>query len=292
MLETVNGRTLWNQYILMRELDPRPWILVEGDDDCHVIDPNLNRDEFKSVPAHSRHNVLEAMEIFIENGEDSVLFVVDSDFKGAPELLPRHFSISAAYDLEAEILIYQPEILRSMAIAYSRTPAASPISDVEALEMFETALSLASFVGAVRYLSSTSNSGLTTARLPFKHILDSFRRGNAIGSTRRLIKKKSGHGSIVPTVAEIRQIVLDKPRAVHCGHDILSAMCELIAEKRGKTIKSDDFRSSFHAMIDCLTLSRTSIYEPGLRWGLSTRGISPWRPHTAGDRRPGIISGG
>lgn len=278
MLESVTGQTLYTQFLMDREIDPRPWLLVEGDDECYMLDPHLDRHHFRSVPAHGKKNVLEAMEVFDGHGEHAgALFVVDADFDagGAPTKTACHISMSRAYDLEAEVLLNHGTVSRSIVIAHGRKEHQAPLSEQEVEALVMQALFLAKLVGAVRRIVHDTQVGIAVKNMPFHDLWAPFTRGCAIQALRRIISGRFGGSP--PSAAQIREIITLHDSALASGHDILAALAAGMGYHRGCHPRSRDLRASFHIAVTPQVLEQLSVHASAAAWGNTTLGRSPWR---------------
>ncbi|GAB3103715.1 hypothetical protein GCM10027054_37060 [Isoptericola nanjingensis] len=283
MLETVTGQTLYNQFIMDGEVDRRSWILVEGDDECHLLDGHLDREHFRTVPAHGKKNVVSAIGHFVKAGRQAeVLFVVDSDFDGGGDVSDASFvSRSRAYDLEAEILLLQPEIPRALVLTHCRVERRSPIAEADVLRVFELARYLASIAGALRWLAREAGHDFSWSKIPFAELVKASETGAAIQRLRLMTRRK--YDGELPSIAEIRTVVSTRGQSVCSGHDLLGALAAIVGRRRGRAMNTRDFRSAFHAAVHRSALERASVYESAERWGRSARGISPWRELESGE---------
>lgn len=276
MLESVTGQSLYTQFIMDRLVDSRPMMLVEGDDECHLIDPHLDRSKFRTVPAHGKKNVVNAMSVFAEHGEgDDVLFIVDSDFDELGDVHPcKHVSKSLAYDLEAEVILFHKSVARALIMAHCRRERMSPVSDGEVAEVHENAMRLAALVGALRWLALRDGMSVPTSGIPFGELLRAGRKGSAIQKLRRIVRSR--FEGVVPPAYEIRKVANDRRDSVVRGHDALGAMVAIIGARRGKMVVAHDFRSAFHSTVSSSIVEKLSLHEPAVRWANEVKEAYPW----------------
>lgn len=278
VLETVSGRTLYNQFLMVIEVDARPWILVEGDDECHVLEPHIDRRYFRTVPAHGKRNVLSALELFRTSDEPRVFFVVDRDFGPENHMEDPRLSRSTAYDLEAEILIDCPGVARQLLITHCRKEKFPPLSDAAADQMLTAGRWLAACLGAIRLASHDRNLGIKTSGFSFHEIVPLVGRGSSIAAIRRsaALRTKTVVGDM-PSIREIREVALGDHRRVICGHDLVASLAAIVGRVRGRTVHRGDFRSAFHSAVSCAVLARVSLFEPARAWGMRVAGAPVWK---------------
>src|SRR4051794_19033266 len=111
MQDLLTGDDLFSEIILLRSDDDRAIILLEGPSDCRALDAHLNEDQCKSIPAHGKDLVINAVELANQNGITGIVGVLDQDYDhlfGLPSSRANIVYVDA-HDLDS-LVFYAPTV--------------------------------------------------------------------------------------------------------------------------------------------------------------------------------------
>lgn len=280
-LSHVTADTIWNEYVMSRSLDERLWIVVEGDDECHILDRHLNLEQLRTVPAQGKHNVVGAVGKFDDNGVTKAYFLMDADFgdlEGHPVTNHPRVSYTGAYDIEAEFLLRSSAVGRGLVQAFSWRPGIPPPNDEEVRTLWDKARALSIAAGAVRLASHTAGSGLATRDLPFAELLRRLSRGSLLASAIRIAAAKArlprtNHGV---SIATVRTLYVVHGDSLISGHDLLASIAAVAGRRRGSSVPVRELRAALHAVITCGVLRSATWVVSIERWAHEIGEVQAW----------------
>lgn len=273
MLGQVDAQVLYNEYLMSRSQDPRHWILVEGDDECHLIDRHLDLDEFHTIPAQGKPNVIAAVPLFDRRSALDVFYLMDADFgpiSGYPIVGHPRVVYTDAYDVEAELLLRHPSVVRALIYTYARKYGLPAIDGFEVARLVDEAKNLSIAVGAARFVNVSSGLGLKTSDLPFAPLVSALHRGAALATLVRIVASKSGVS--IPnsglSISRIRGVALAYGDALISGHDLIAALAAVVHASRSTQVSKRALKNTFHALSDCPRFGVLPWIGPLNAWGL------------------------
>ena len=122
MRQYLTGSDLFAYIEMQRQLDARAVVVVEGPDDCGVIDPHVDEEVVHTIPGYGKASVVDAAVLFEHAGVARVSLVSDSDFDrqlGLASALPPNLILTEYHDLDADIFFGCPTLLTSVLANFS-----------------------------------------------------------------------------------------------------------------------------------------------------------------------------
>lgn len=283
MQSFVTGDDLYAHVLLLRAVDPRAVLLMEGPSDCAVVDPHLNSDQIQSLPAHGKESLLRCIEIADIQGERNVLGVADRDFdiEFGFQVVSKNLVYTDAYDMDTLVCYTGSVLSRAISAASHRETrirhlTAHAISDPRTIvECSAGALS------AVRFLSMRDGLGLNLDRFPMHAVVKP--PSGEVDLERMIDIAISRSSQTVATrsriVAEVESIRDKHSKALRYfirGHDFHACLAVQISQFWGGTkLSVERIAVVLRAAMGCLDLMGTTLFDQIRTWG-HTRGINVW----------------
>ncbi len=133
MRQFLTGADLFAQVMMLRGVDRRAVVLVEGASDCTLLDLHLDPTTAQSVPGYGKNSVILACRLAEQEGAAAVAGVVDADFDvilGLTNNYPGNVHATEYYDLETDVLVACPDILDRILATFSDRERVAADGDV------------------------------------------------------------------------------------------------------------------------------------------------------------------
>jgi hypothetical protein len=281
MRQFLDGDTLYADLLMMRQVDKRIAVLVEGGEDVAIIDSYLNSSTCRSEIAHGKESLLRAVDLAKANRLDRVFAAVDRDFDDEKEILAHsdRISISEFYDLEVDILVKCKDLIRRVLAAHADRDRINAYLRQNGRSATAIVFEIAGHVGALRHVSVTRKLALSLAKFPTSTLVPAYEDGLLIEEIAKIAAAKSkGAGisdsDIVPVIrGAVSAIDLV---AVSCGHDVIGVLSALIRGRWGGSSGADAMGRAFRSSVDWECFQRLRIYEDFKTWG-EEFGVAVWQ---------------
>ncbi|MFD6156399.1 hypothetical protein ACFWF7_38630 [Nocardia sp. NPDC060256] len=271
MREALDGDTVFADMMMMRQVDSRIVLLVEGEEDTDVVDPHLNEDNCRSEIGHGKHAVLRAAELVTQNKVSGVLFAVDKDFDDPTKirLTHRHISVSEYYDLHSDILINCHESIKRLTICHTKRdkfkipPSSGSITT--------TIIEIAGPLGMLRYWSVKNQIGLNLAKFPSHLLVEASERNSLFDETVHIAYLRSTGLTVSETdmINALKQMAsANSNLAPFCqSHDMIDIFSALIRQRWGGSVGKDYLANALRASVAFDCFQRLQIYKDLDEWG-------------------------
>ncbi|WP_082951188.1 DUF4435 domain-containing protein [Mycobacterium mantenii] len=272
MRQLLDGDTLYADLLMMRQVDHRIVILVEGEEDVAIVDPHLNTTTCRSEIGHGKRAVLRATELAKANGLDKVLAAVDRDFDDEKDIraYSEHISISDFYDLEVDILVRCNDLIQRVLASHADRDRLKSYLERKASSVITMIFEVAGHVGALRYASATQKLPLNLAKFPTGTLVQAYENGQLLEEIARIAagkSKESGYSDsdIVPLLREAVGAV--DFVAVACGHDVMGVLSAFIRVRWGGSSGADATGRACRSSVDWECFQRLRICQDFRSWG-------------------------
>ncbi len=277
----LTGTELVNTLLLERQQDPRLAIVVEGDEECQLLDSHVNVGTAKTLAGGSKSAVLEAAEELAQEGVDWAVGVVDADFTRLglqPARWPTPALTTRQYDLMMEVLVRHPHLLRRVAISNSAPGTVAAFEQVSSKSLYETVVEIAHPIGVLRYLVVSKSLPVSVRDFPCNGLIGALGNGSLIAAIANAAAARSG-GRLAATQiqADLDALLARSPRRVPYlnGHDVLGVLGELLRTRCGSQAGRADLAASFRAATHCGILNKVPLHGALRSWGAS-HGLNIW----------------
>ncbi|MEU4603767.1 hypothetical protein AB0F43_12365 [Kribbella sp. NPDC023972] len=282
MLNFLTGDDIYNHILMMRGVDPRAAMVLEGPTDCSALDPHLNSSQIYSIPGNGKPSVLRVVELVDLNQVKWVLGVIDSDRKPLPVRSDNLVQVDA-YDLDTLIFSAQSVLSRVLSVVSDpdsrRAHLASSGCDTE----FDAISRLARPVSALRHVSISESIGLGLDGFPIGEVADPKTLAVSLAGLIDLAAKRAKKPPKLPyadieakLVAELGTMASDD-RGELCGHDLHGAAALLVRTAWGSrgNWSAKAIGQMMRSTLGCAQLMGTGLFEAIRRWG-ERQGLTSW----------------
>ncbi len=269
MRQFLTGADLFAHAMMLRGVDRRLILFLEGPDDCAVIDPHIHTEDLQSLPGYGKASVLDACQSVENRGITGIAGLVDADFdraRGLVDVYPSCVMVSEHYDLDMDLTFADPEAVVRLVHNFGdldKLRAAPGRSDFLTL-----ALDLAEPVGLYRYVSVEEGLGLKLAGFPFELLLERQAAGVDLTDAvhELLLTRHPGlDGDVVrETVAQHNDDVA-REQLIN-GHDLCRALSALVRKKWGGALGADTCEKVLRSSSNCHAFALLRVYRDVADW--------------------------
>lgn len=264
----MTGEELVNLLVMERQLDGRLVFVVEGDEDCRLLDMHLNQVDCRTECAGSKTAVLEAAAELIAERIDWVLCLVDADFSrldGGATAFPSNVVTTDQYDLVVDALIARPRVVEGIAINHGVRPS-HPLRRASSHSIWDIVSSISLHAGALRHIVVCGEYDISVRNLTFGDVSAGMARHREIVG--EIAVQRSGGRLDLGIVAsridlEISQV--SPPESLLCAHDIASALSAIIEEHGGRGSRRE-IEHSLRQAITCETFISLRVVKEMSSW--------------------------
>lgn len=229
---------IFTELMMTHQVNPGLVLLVEGDEECKLIDAHIATESVRTFPAGAKSATIGAINRLVQAGVQWCLAVIDRDF--GPRLAQPHIVSSRNYDLIMDVVSARREGVTRLAIS------STPPGQVRRFEKENNtrvhdaiieccipmaAARLACVDGAIK----GSSRGLSAAG-----IVDAWEKSSHLDHVAATMSTRSGE-----SVANILKILtnycgnLPKPNRAVNGHDYASTLLDLVNSRTGSASRRE-----------------------------------------------------
>lgn len=273
MIEELTVDDLLAQLILLRNVDKRIFMVVEGESDLGTLEPHTDQNECLMIIGHSKPAVLGVVELAEASSISSVLGLVDRDWDG--DVLPPSISSNVIYtehyDLDATIILTTSALTRVISNFCDGQKHKNHMARLGDPGVASLLLRVCAPVGALRRLSAKDSLALSLRNFPIHEVIDvsagsidlsrlvslSCQRSAPIGINEgELLRRLQGQ------LSEFESVYLTS------GHDLLAALSTFSSRWGGKA-GAKHLGNALRAAMSCADLVQTRLYESVDDWARS-----------------------
>ena len=269
------GETLFVLITMLRQLDSKRLILVvEGFEDDAVLDGHINETNINVLISGSKIAILRLCDLLHVNHISYAVGLIDrdlDDLTGRSSSYPPNVVATHAYDLVADVLLTNPDLLLRALKSQNRdasrvveSTCSGSISDV----VFQLVISLS----VLRLLNESFDFGLSFVNFPFFKILNS---DYSVKSSEEILVFANIRSSSTVEFSEIEPHLATAMHSInsdrrHCGgHDIIGASIAIMRQGGDKALSKSNLVKSISTAISCNVMVRLPIYKQIENWAAS-----------------------
>jgi hypothetical protein len=233
----LTGQEIFAELLMTRQGDTRLVLIVEGDEECKLMDAHIVTDNAYTYPAGSKSAVRAAMTLMNGSGESWAIGVIDRDFDRSG---PGQAGVvqSEHYDLIMDVVIAQSEQVRRLAINSSAPGRVNALELESSSSVHELIMACCLIIGCLRYAAKCGQFAGSARKFPTTGLVRSYVRGQAVEFVAQ--KGSERTGGIVGT-QDIVQLIESPdpslpPEDYACGHDYASTLADLIRYCGGPSV--------------------------------------------------------
>lgn len=269
--------------MMLRGVDSRLVLLVEGPSDCGLLDPHIDDEHLQTVPGHGKSTVLAACHLIEERGVAGVAGLVDLDFDdltGLAELYPACVFATSSYDLDADFLLACPTSVDRLAATHRDwNRAVAEIDRLGYSTVFELVVALAGELGLLRLTAALNDWSVSLDGVLTGEVVTAYLTSPEDLSALLTIQVARRAGAPDLTIVEgqhaaVRATAPPLARAVRT-HDLARGLAALV-RSWGGSVGGDACEKALRMAFDCVCLQRLKLAQDIGAWALRT-GAQAWR---------------
>ncbi len=241
MREMLSADDVFSELGLLRTSFSGALVLLEGSSDCSVIDGFIASDKCRSIPAHSKKNVIDIIVLARRNGVSGVLGIVDADFDRLNNraVVDQDICVTDYHDLELGILL--SGVMNRLIAQYCDAGLLTAfLNRVAKASLIDAVLECASSVGVLRWVSSIRGLNLNFQQLDFTVFMDRASLAVLQSDLIRVVVGNTRNCTATPSAlaTEMAKLFSRRPdlRQVSCGHDVSDVMSIALRHVVGKCV--------------------------------------------------------
>lgn len=259
---------------MLRTTDSRTILLVEGDDDCRLLDPHVDSGQATTLPAGCRSAALTAWRGIDERGIEAVVVLIDRDWETvlSSPLARDGLVRTLHYDIDVDIAL-SGSVLERLIANHSSRQGRPPTQ-----EILRCALAAAGAVGALRLVSDRYGLGLRTARFPISAVMDASGTVDLRTLAEVAIKRSTSpkHVDIDWLVDAVQQERASFADETLCnGHDLVAVLSALLKLWKGRA-GADTLAQGLRSACSRTELAETHVFQQVETWA-TQRAVRVWR---------------
>jgi hypothetical protein len=279
MQRWLTGADLVNTLAMLRTVDNRTFVIVEGISDCQALDPHVADTSAATFPAHSKSAAAEAIKLADQREIQKVLAILDRDWVGslATPLASSNVVYTDDYDLDATIIFSDAIMEKVLSSESDRDIRASHLAGLS-VDARGLVTKIAGEAGIIRYASQEHQMSLRCRGLPVHQALAPAHDALDLEALATIVIGRSPHCSV--TKATVVSVVQAKNAAdgdlrTYCsGHDLACVMAALI-RRWGGSASQHSVEKAVRAALSCADLKLTKLFAGTMDWCESV-GVTIW----------------
>ncbi|MFF3444012.1 hypothetical protein [Streptosporangium sp. NPDC002721] len=274
MRERLTADDLYAYVLMLKPVEKRAILIVEGDSDDAALAGHINDDEVNVIPGYGKGIIERVMSMVNDAGMREVGAVLDRDFGDivTGDSPPLNTFYSDMYDLDATIFL-SGSLCERVANNFSSVDAVRSITvSLGCVSIEQAVISLALPLGVLRLISVRDGLGLRLQDFPLGEVVaDDCRMVDIEQLTVKAIQRSNDQVARGPKdlAADLMTELLDisDPKRMCSGHDLVRSLSVLLRKKSGVSMRPDTLERAFRAAFSCDLLCRTILYAEVGAWG-------------------------
>lgn len=273
MRERLTADDLFSYILILRPVDKRTFLLLEGDSDYAALRAHIDESEVNVIPGYGKGIIVPAMSLVNSHAVPNVVTLLDQDF-GA--LLPGsvvqpNVFITDRYDLDATIF-FSSDLCDRMAFNFGDgDQIKSLISDLGCSDLARASANLALAVGVLRYISVRDGLRLNLRDFPIGEVVRDDCRSLDLEAFASLALRRGPQSQPKrpnELVVEIRTEMagVTDPYAYCSGHDLARALSVILRKRGGVSLKPDTVERALRGAFGCAEIRATRMYSELTIW--------------------------
>src|ERR1035438_631454 len=264
MVGWLTGEDLVNLLMMLRTVDDRAFVILEGSADWQALDSHIDEAAAVTFPAHSKYAANRAIELADQRQLGNVLAILDRDWVGmlTTALDSPNVVYTDDYDLDATIL-QTGAVMEKILSSYTDRDVRSRDLTRMTLDAKGLVTKLAGEAGLMRFVSEEHDMGLRCGGLPIHRALTPAEDAIDLEKLTVIAVSRSPHcvvteAVVIATVQQRRTHAGDL-RPYCNGHDMSCVMAALIKRWGGNASQLAVERAA-RAAFSCADLQATRLY--------------------------------
>jgi len=285
MKEYLSPDDLASTVILMRDVDTRAILLVEGQSDCAILDGHLDDSVAVTLPGHGKQNVCGAIAALQAQGVTTVAGVVDADFDWlADEVCPGVIT-TEYYDFDVDLIRCPGVLTRVVGAHFDREAMRSLLEETLEDTVASWLLETASTLGALRLVCRRDGLELSLQKFPIEEVFDV--RDLRVDVVRLVELAVQRSDAVVVDPTQLRVLVeaelkaATDPGRLASGHDACAVLA-LVGRRRlgARGVGREVIERALRSAVGCAEFSTLRVAQDLTRWA-DGLGVWLWEHHAA-----------
>ena len=272
--------TIANTVLLIRDKYNGPVLLLEGDNDVKFFRRFAEDSQMPIIPAWSKENVLDAVEILESDGSvQGFLGIVDADFGHVDGSLPASRNVVVTDDHDVEMMIIKTKAFSAVLHELGSKEKVSkfPTEHRIRYQLMQNAL----IIGHLRHLSLTEDFNLRFEGLSFELFVD---RNSLEIDIDEMIRRvfalrripNLGAEDIRDRLSELVEDAEDDPYQICCGHDFVAifgiALRKVLGTQSKEAASPAKLGIALRLAYDSSDFFQTKLYSDAKQWSRGNPG--------------------
>jgi hypothetical protein len=281
MMQGLTGDDLFATVLLLRAVDDRVIMLLEGDSDCKVLDPHIDPAGARYIPGYGKGAVVKAIRLVDQANVKKVVGIIDSDLdrqRGTPHS-SSNLITTEFHDLDAEIFFVESVTKRLVANVCDQEAVERYLSEVASSSVVELVTRIASDVGWLRLRNHSDELGLRIEGLPAAEAIDWSQGVVDRQALARIVISKSPNAAVrLDALLELweRELAEREVDVLVCnGHDLLAILAALARKKFSCNFGKKALAVMLHVGLSCSEFMETHVFRRVEDWA-ARHGAAVW----------------
>lgn len=280
MKKMIDGDVVFAEILMLRRIDSRAVVLVEGIQDVGILDPHLNESACRTQVAHGKKAVLKAIELARNAGMANVYAVVDRDldFEESSSEPCAQISISENYDLVADAIVNCSIVTAQVVANFADRDMHQQYVRSRSTTLIELLVAISTPLAILRYLSVKNNYGLNLKNFPIESLVKAYETGALLKEAVRIAIHRSKNSTITENDLYSTASLHPKDGITRLcnGHDLVGALATLMRIRwGGNSVGYDVISRSVGSAVGCHCVQKLAVYRDLANWGADI-GLSVW----------------
>lgn len=276
MLESITADDIISQILMLRTVDSRTVLLVEGPNDCATLDPHIDSGHCHSIPTHGVRNLYGAVWLANEMELERLVALADSDWQGVMySCAVPNIVLTDAVDLDATCFLIGRAFDRVLSAYTNRDALQTSLQTAPHADAREWLVAIAATVGALRLASVSHSLGLRLDKFPVNAVLA---EGAYVVDLDRLVAVAVARTSGTSDAAAARgafeaTACRYSPQRLANGHDLVRALRSVGNVRWGLSVSADTLERAMRAATSCAEIKATGLYQTLRDWASERRTV-------------------
>lgn len=273
MRNLLTGDDLFAEILLLRNVNNKTFLILEGETDCDCLDPHVEDTLCETIPGYSKSAVLRAIELVDDQGVPGVVGLVDRDWFGFCELQPQssNLFITDCYDLDATVFFSGQIAQRFFSAQGRRAERKAFLIACGASDVSSVMVKLALPIGYLRFISCRDGYGLKLRDFPLNAAIKQDCMALDIETLVNIACARSGGVPSISKQALVTNLIKDlqtiKNGREYCsGHDLARALATVVTRRLNLAVSNDTAARGIRAMFNATELKGTAFYVALKEW--------------------------
>jgi hypothetical protein len=269
MKDDLDANDLYADLMLMRQVDQRHVLYVEGPEDLGIIGPHVDAHKCRIELCFGKPLGLVLAELLSGDAIHGALVLLDRDFDGESDFA--HVSdvviLTDNYDLMMDVLASCPHVLERILANFADRDAVDAYIERTGVDVLTCIVEHAAPIGALR-----ATTDLRVRGFPVHELIDARERGELLNHVCNLAIARSGATGyeIESLVRDVAEWLASRELVRTCSsHDAVAVMAAFLRSRWGGVVGhsgAEIVGRALRAAVDCDCMRELAIYAKINRW--------------------------